>query len=370
MSPSRSTRSSSSISIITAKSGRLSPRRQDTGNDDIVIAVMGPEKTGKPEFMKHFSSLPATLEPTAVEVWLSTRFLLDGRWVKLVHVPGFDEPDPLGRDAETLRDLASFLVSEYHAGRRLSGIIYTYNISDTRFDPHALRHRTMFQKICGRKVFRNVVIASTGRDRVDVNTAARRDEQYERLHFKPLLDEGASMHDYNGKLESAQAIIRRLLHNQPKSLHIQSELAEQEKSLADTEAGQEVVREMCATMARREDQIILDRKEIDQVLLSAQDVDKIAVAMLETDIQRKQSDIVRLQDARSMMLEFRAPAIVEGTDQPYFGMPLSPANDLESRPPAPAPVDAPSSSSSRRSHLRGMFNLRLFRASGDCSASE
>ncbi|OCH89816.1 hypothetical protein OBBRIDRAFT_793891 [Obba rivulosa] len=347
-------RCASPDSFGTAKSEHRSSRRQATGDNDVIIAVMGPDDMGKSKLIELLTNFPSGSEPIpgfhSVEPRSPNAFILDGRVVQLVYVPSFVERP--ADDTDILRGLASFLVSEQRHGRKLSGILYTQRISDTRLT-HARRQLTMLQKICGRDSYENVVIATTHWDEVDIKTGAERQETHTSV-FKSVLDEGAEIMRHDNGLESAEDIVRHFLRKHPKSIQIQRELVEQEKSLSETEAGQEVLRVLEEERRYQENEMQTLWKRIEK---ADEESNEVLLDTLQRRVQNIQSEITRLKDADKSLAEFRASTVIAEAYRPSLDA-LTSTFEGDIQPKSPSLDDPTSSPPSRKFRLRSMFNLR------------
>ena len=87
-----------------------------------------------------------------------------------------------------------------------------HRISDTRVGGTAKRNLRIFQKLCGRDSFKNVVIVTTMWDKVTPEEGEQREQELQRSDslFKPLMDEGATMVRHEGTRESALKIMQWL----------------------------------------------------------------------------------------------------------------------------------------------------------------
>lgn len=100
----------------------------------------------------------------------------------------------------------------------------------------------MFKKLVGEESFQNVTLVTTMWDKVTEQEGVDRLQELSSTNdlFKPLLDKGAHVARYDKTVESARAIMRRILQNHPMVLKIQRELVDDQKNISDTAAGQEV----------------------------------------------------------------------------------------------------------------------------------
>lgn len=145
-----------------------------------------------------------------------------------------------------------------------------YRISDVRMGGTSRRNFRLFRELCGKESLRNVLIVTTMWSGVDPNIGETREQELAMSDdlFKPVLDEGAQLVRHDGREESAQGILRRLIHNDGVPLRIQRELVDEGKLLADTAAGTELSNQLTERLCRLEGEIGKLREEIGQLILA------------------------------------------------------------------------------------------------------
>lgn len=156
----------------------------------------------------------------------------------------------------------------YEQGYKLSGIVYLHRISDNRITGTARRNFNMFRKLCGDSTLHNVVIVTNMWGKVTPELGASRELELatdDRL-FKPALSQGARMLRHNNTISSAHAILLSLLSNRPKALRIQEELVDERKDIADTDAGQELGRELAELAIQYRAQLDQVQKDLEEAL--------------------------------------------------------------------------------------------------------
>jgi enoyl-CoA hydratase/carnithine racemase len=120
------------------------------------------------------------------------------------------------------------------------------------------RNFKMFRQLCGDSTLKNVIILTNmwGHVGNDVGEARERELASDELFFKPVLEKGAQMLRHDQTLESAQAIIKRLLDNNPLVLQIQREIVDENKDISQTSAGTELNKELAAEMERHRKEML------------------------------------------------------------------------------------------------------------------
>ncbi|OCH84690.1 P-loop containing nucleoside triphosphate hydrolase protein [Obba rivulosa] len=275
-------------------------------DDDILVAVMGQSGAGKSTFINLLSgssfAVGHDLDSSTMEVRLSRPFELDGRRVRLVDTPGFD--DSSKSDAEILTQIADFLVSPSQRCAGLNGVLYLHRISDVRVGGAARRNITMFHQLCGPEYMTNVVIATTRWQEVDEETGSRREEELRTSPtlFNSALDSGALLVRHDRDLESAQDLMRHFLHLSPKPLLIQKEMIDDHKLLSDTSAGAELERDILLQLQKQ-------KKDIDEMMREQEDAvkeqDEELNADLEEEMQSLRATHARLQAQFQRLAEHR-----------------------------------------------------------------
>ena len=146
-------------------------------------------------------------------------------------------------------------IGRYSAGVTLAGVIYVHRISDDRFGGVATKNFRMFWKLCGEKTLMNVVLMTNMWGRVTPQQGVDREQQLRDDYFKAAIEKGAQLCRHTDTLESARAVLRIILGNQPAVLEIQRELIDEHKDIGQTGAGEELNKEICMAAVRYGDDI-------------------------------------------------------------------------------------------------------------------
>lgn len=186
-----------------------------------------------------------------VSVWPTT---INGINVALLDTPGFD--DTHRSDAEMLEDVATWLAATFEQNILLSGVIFLEPVNTTRVSGSEHRRIRLFEKICGKHAFSNIVIASTMWSSVSQWPSSRRkvrDLMKQRLKtpdfWGHMTLHGARYEEHADTKASAHKIIRMLLDNEPKPLQLQVELQGNGSRLYSTTAGRIVADDLEHTAA-------------------------------------------------------------------------------------------------------------------------
>ena len=181
----------------------------------------------------------------------------------------------------------------YGKGITLAGVIYMHRISDVRMGGTSRRNFRLFRELCGSESLCNVLIVTTMWSGVDPKLGETREQELMTSDdlFKPVLDEGAQLVRHNGTLDSAQIILRRLVHNKGTALRIQQELVDEGKTFADTAAATELSAQLMERINRLEGEIKMLREEISQLTAK----DEKAQNELVTELRKAQKEKTRIE---------------------------------------------------------------------------
>ncbi|PVF93976.1 hypothetical protein CPB86DRAFT_678761, partial [Serendipita vermifera] len=209
--------------------------------------VMGLTGAGKSTIMNLLSgsdfAVGRRLRSCTHDVQLTEEFKFEGQTVVLIDTPGFD--DTIRSEQEILIDVTNFLTLTYREGILLSGILYLHRITDNRAGGVAVRNFSMFRKLCGTETLKNVIITTTMWQKEDRETALEREEELkdDPNFFKCAIEAGASLKRHDRTLQSAQALLRDLVKNDPKALRAQRQVVDERKELDQTDVGIELAKE-------------------------------------------------------------------------------------------------------------------------------
>ena len=229
----------------------------------------------------------------------------------LVDTPGFD--DTYRSDTDILMDLAGWLNAAYSQKIFLTGIIYLHRILDVRLGGAAMRNLRMFKRLCGEQSLPRVVLATTFWSNVNAATGRQREDQ---LKTKPefwgaMIASGSTVFRQDRGRESAKVIIdylvsKRTPGNDPMRLALSQQMVDENKTLDQTGAGQELQSQLARQKEEYERKLEAMRKELrdaiatkdrewqEQLEEQKQEIQK-KIAQDEVDRQRLQTDKEALQ---------------------------------------------------------------------------
>jgi hypothetical protein len=90
---------------------------------------------------------------------------------------------------------------------KLGGIIYLYDISQRRMLDTTLTTMEMFRELCGYDALKAVFLLTTGWGDVDVKVGIKREEQLSSDFWKPMLNEGSTICQFDNTPAGAQVIL-------------------------------------------------------------------------------------------------------------------------------------------------------------------
>jgi len=267
-------------------------KTNDLSPDDIIIAVMGPTGSGKSSFINAITGLETgvghDLESCTSEVSnfrLSIPEMAFGDLV-LVDTPGFN--DTSKADFEILKMIADWLKSTYKKNILLSGLLYFHRISDNSFRGTPLKNLRMFEELCGKNAFHNVVLTTTMWDEVDEETGEERERELTANYWRTMLEHGSTTSRFLGTRESAFNVIDPIIEaaNGRSSVLLQNELVDMRKSLPATSAGRVLFSTMGQFVSQREDLLRRIRRE-----MRDSDGDKTILEPLQEEHQKLQNSL-------------------------------------------------------------------------------
>ncbi|KIK41731.1 hypothetical protein CY34DRAFT_189298 [Suillus luteus UH-Slu-Lm8-n1] len=261
---------------------------------------MGATGSGKTTFINVASGsdlrVGMGLESCTNEVQTSQSFLLDEKNVVLVDTPGFD--DTTKSDTDVLKMIAAYLQTMHKQGKILSGVIYMHRISDIRVGGTSRRDFTMFQELCGREAYKNVLMVTNMWGDINEDVLAREQELREKdIFFKPILDNGALLLRHMNDLESAHNIIHKLTGADPVALRIQSELAAV-NDITQTSAYAQLNRELMEQAERNRQELQKLRVELEE---AAQAQDEETRMELQEESEKMEAELLRVQNESAML---------------------------------------------------------------------
>lgn len=292
-------------------------------DEEYWILVMGMTGSGKSTFINLLAEeedrvrVGHSLNSTTVDVQDHVCHLPDGRIVRLLDTPGFD--DTHRSDTEVLQTVANALNELYESGRRVDGVIYMHPIIDPRMSGAALKSLGIFRRICGESYFPHIALVSTMWESLKgtearVAAEARLTDLIEKPEFwADLVGRGSVAFQHDGSANSAMNIVKNLLkRSQQASLQLQLEMR-QGKTLAKTEAGSFVEGEVLKMRESYEKEVERLRAEFLQVKVEGDVREEESVLEQTEAVQAKISSLKH--DVASLHVDARDLEDLKGSQR-------------------------------------------------------
>ncbi|TFK19338.1 P-loop containing nucleoside triphosphate hydrolase protein [Coprinopsis marcescibilis] len=247
---------------VWQRDGKQGDYIQKESSDDIIIPIMGPTGVGKSSFINAVTGRAdatvghelksCTRDLQAVKMPMPLDFAekyprLSSRNIVLVDTPGFD--DTYADDSEILRRISLWLASCYAHDVTVGGIVYMGDIAQKRMYGSTRTNLEMFEKLCGLKSYRHVVLVTTQWDTIQQKVGEAREQELRSTFWKEFIDRGATTFratSYPGNLDGHHQILKHVIDCVDRrayvadALLIQREFVEESKRIPLTEAGQKL----------------------------------------------------------------------------------------------------------------------------------
>jgi hypothetical protein len=151
-----------------------------------------------------------------------------------------------------------------------------------------LKNLRMFEELCGKNAFKNIILTTTMWDEVDKETGEERERELKTKYWRFMLERNSTTSRFLRTRESAFEVIEPLIDaaNKRSSVLLQNELVDMQKSLPATAAGLELFSEMGQFVSQREDLLRRIRTE-----MRRSDGDKVALEPLQEEHQNLQNSL-------------------------------------------------------------------------------
>ena len=125
-----------------------------------------------------------------------------------------------------------------------------------------LKNLRMFEELCGKNSFKNVILTTTMWDDVDEVTGETREGELKSIYWKTMISRGSSTGRFQGQRDSAFRLIAPLLDeaNNRNALLLQKELVDLDMRLNETHAGQKLRSEI-KQLAKQQQELLNQIRE-------------------------------------------------------------------------------------------------------------
>jgi energy-coupling factor transporter ATP-binding protein EcfA2 len=214
-----------------------------------VVLVMGVTGAGKSYFVNQLKGYHAVQEGHSLNSETTecqaVRIILDDseeRSISVVDTPGFDDTER--SHGEVLSKITEFLAVQHALGIPLRGILYLHKITDNKMTGSALTYLRLFRSLCGDDALKNVILVTTMWNKMrdeDTGEALRREDELLDNFWKPMVNKGSYVAQFDGTSDTAFALIWQLAGKEGVVLKIQKEIVDQDMEVLHTAAGQNLL---------------------------------------------------------------------------------------------------------------------------------
>ncbi|UZP37034.1 hypothetical protein NXS19_004850 [Fusarium pseudograminearum] len=266
---------------------------------DIYVALMGLTGAGKSSFInhciKHEVVVGDGLQACTATVEVFSFDYRPGVTIHLVDTPGFDDTNR--QDSAVLRDISAWLSKSYTEKVLLNGILYLHRISDPRMQGSGKLSISLLRKLCGKDAFKNVVLVTTMWELVETDIGDRREKELEETEeFWGFMKRyGSQLRRHYNNEDSARNILSMFVPEahevRPEmvTLAIQKELADDNKTLDQTSAGQL----LDGTWAKEKEALQRELEEVRDAVKTANEERDHMMAKLLQDQQNEMNATVQ-----------------------------------------------------------------------------
>ncbi|KAF2728662.1 hypothetical protein EJ04DRAFT_90907 [Polyplosphaeria fusca] len=229
---------------------------------------MGLTGSGKSTFISHLTDehveIGHSLQSCTTDVYAHVFERSNGQRVYLIDTPGFD--DTHKSNAKLLEKVAGLLCTLYTTRCiSLVGLVYVQRISDTRVAGSSLRSIRIFEKLCGKNHFKNVVVLTTMWEVLETAGEEAYRTGMERAKalrdtpefFGNLVHRGAKIIASGNNFESSLGVIEYLADQETNVVtDLQIEMVDMKKTLAKTSVGEYVLGSFNETREQYEKKLV------------------------------------------------------------------------------------------------------------------
>ncbi|KAI6146549.1 hypothetical protein EDD17DRAFT_99746 [Pisolithus thermaeus] len=206
-------------------------------SDDIVILVMGKTESG----INNFINKLIEMQPEGTNRLASRRenvreyeCFYSGQRFILVDTPGLNDGERLQGTA--FRDISKWLEDTYQRSIRLTGVIYTHDVTGNNWSSTDVQSLELLGHLCGNEAADRVRLVTTTCGRVEELDVDNVEGIPGIADWRSFIEAGARLKRFDNTSEGAWRIVEGL-ENTKKALLLQKELVDRGMRLEDTAAG-------------------------------------------------------------------------------------------------------------------------------------
>ena len=160
-----------------------------------------------------------------------------------------------------------------------------------------LKNLRMFEELCGKNAFHNVILTTTMWDEVDEETGQLREQELKSEYWRSMLERNSTTSRFTHSRDSALRLIEPLIDaaNKKSSLLLQQEMVDMRAKLPATSAGVRLFSEM--------ELLIKERQDALEKIRNAMKHDKTSLPALHEEYQRLKTQLdVTASEMRKLKL--------------------------------------------------------------------
>ena len=139
----------------------------------------------------------------------------------------------------------------YKRDIKLAGILYFHRITDNRVAGTPLKNLRMFEKLCGKNAFGNIILMTTMWGHIDGATGQLREKELEGQYWRSMMKLGSTTVRYHNTRNSACDILDKVLQSAPNRHAVL--LEDVEGLTKETDAGGPVCTALKSLIRRQQD---------------------------------------------------------------------------------------------------------------------
>ena len=192
-----------------------------------------------------------------------------------------------------------------------------HRISDFRVGGIAVKNFRMFRQLCGDNALQNLAITTNMWGEVSLEKGYERERELmtNGKFFKSALDKGAEIRRHDNSIESGAGILRWIISKQPVVLGIQDEIVNQGRDLAETQAAEELQREIMeeaerqrAEMAKYQEEVEAEARRIEEE--RKMEMERIRVETLQRMEEERERELAEIR-AEKLRIEREVEEMAE-----------------------------------------------------------